>query len=167
MLYPQTGSPSGLQLTSAQKPAPPTADRTAQARTLLAVAEEEFRTQQYVCCLMRCKILAASFPELPEAQSARQLVAKLKSDPERVRHTSEQLSQALCDLYLDLAGTLIQKGQREQALPYLQWIAQACPHKPPSKSCNSCPHPPCQPARTWKNTWLIKKERLKKRGRES
>jgi thioredoxin-related protein len=118
---------NGIQLAAAQKVSA-TGDRTSQARALLALAEEEFRTQQYVACLMRCKTVTASFPELPEAAAARQLAQKVKSDPERLRIVCEGLTQSLCELYLDLAGSLLRAGQRDQARPYLQWITQACPN---------------------------------------
>jgi hypothetical protein len=120
---------AGLQLTGAQK-VMPAGDRAGQARALLALAEDEFRTQQYVACLLRCKSVAAAFPDLPEAESARQLALKLKSDPERMRAVCDGLTQSLCELYLEQAGAMIQAGQRDQAVPYLLWVTQACPNTP-------------------------------------
>ncbi len=119
----------GLQLTAGQK-MPSAADRVNQARMLLGLAEEEFRAQQYVCCLAHCKTVAATFADLPEAEAARQLAAKLKSDPQRLHLLCDTLTESLCELYLELAASLVQAGQREQAVPYWQWIVQACPNTP-------------------------------------
>jgi thioredoxin-related protein len=149
MLYPPAGAASlggPLQLTAAQKPGSAVLDRTAQARTLLALAEEDFRTQQYVCCLMRCKLLDANFADLPEAGMARQLAQQLKSDPERIQLTSAQLTQSLCELYLDLSKSLIDSGQRQQAATYLQWIMQACPHTPQAEAAEQLLNPPATAA---------------------
>ena len=40
--------------------------RRDRARDLLAQAREDFRTQQYLCCLDRCEALASQFADLPE-----------------------------------------------------------------------------------------------------
>lgn len=126
---PAGGKDNSIQLTSGQKTGAAT-DRLGQARALLALAQDEFRTQQFVCCLLHCTMLTSSFADLPEAEQARQLAVKLKSDPERLRQTCDHLTQSLCDLYLELSASLIKNGQAALAAPYLQWICQACPGTP-------------------------------------
>lgn len=124
-------NPSGIQLTSGmQKVTPPVGDRKQQAKIMLAQAEEEFRTEQFISCLIRCKIIAATFPDLEESMAARKLAVQLKSDPERVQLTCDQMASTLCELYMDLAVSWAKQGNTQKATPYLQWIVQSCPNTP-------------------------------------
>jgi thioredoxin-like negative regulator of GroEL len=101
--------------------------RTRRARELLAQAREEYRTQQYLCCLNRCDVLMTSFPELPEGVEAMQLAAEIKNNPEWMRLACDTLSDQLGTLYLSLAETWLKKGQPEQAVICLERVVQTLP----------------------------------------
>jgi thioredoxin-like negative regulator of GroEL len=101
--------------------------RSRRARELLAMAREEYRTQQYLFCLKRCDVLAGSFPDLPEGVEAMQLAAEIKNNPEWMRQACDTLSDQLGMLYLSLAETLLKKGQPEQAVVCLERVIQTLP----------------------------------------
>ncbi|MBV9125542.1 MAG: DUF255 domain-containing protein, partial [Planctomycetes bacterium] len=90
----------------------PTQARTRQAGALLAQARQEFTANQYLSCLDRCEALNKGFADLPEASTARELAARIKSNPEAMRRVSVELNVRLGNLYLNLADTWLQKGQR-------------------------------------------------------
>ncbi len=121
-------SDNQIQLTSAAQPQTPSRrmNRAQLAKKLMVLAKEEFRTKQYVCCLTRCKVVTATFPDLPEATQARHLILQIKNDPEKLLHTCNKLTDSLCELYIDLANTLVQNGQKKEAVTYLEWVIQAC-----------------------------------------
>jgi thioredoxin-related protein len=102
-------------------------ERLRQARELLALAAEDYRTRQYVCCLERCKILGDGYADLPEGAEAQKLAARIKGDPEAARRACEGLSDRLGELYLELAETLLKQGQPQQAAPYLERVLQVSP----------------------------------------
>jgi hypothetical protein len=102
--------------------------RKDRARELLAQAREDFRTQQYLCCLDRCEVLASQFSDLPEAAEAAQLTADIKGNTEWARAACDQLSDRLGVLYLSLADTCLKKGQPQQAEFYLQRVVQSLPN---------------------------------------
>jgi thioredoxin-like negative regulator of GroEL len=101
--------------------------RTRRARELLAQAREEYRTQQYLCCLNRFDTVVGSFPDLPEGVEAMQLAAEIKNNPEWMRLACDTLSDQLGTLYLSLAETWLKKGQPEQAVICLERVVQALP----------------------------------------
>ena len=102
--------------------------RKNRARDLLAQAREDFRTQQYLCCLDRCEVLTAQFADLPEAADAAQLAADIKGNAEWARSACDQLSDRLGVLYLSLAETCLKKGQPQQAVFYLERVVQSFPN---------------------------------------
>src|SRR5262245_13892077 len=59
-----------------------TTQRAKRARELLALAKEDFRTQEYLTCLSRCHILTTAFRDLPEGMEAEQLEGEIRSNPE-------------------------------------------------------------------------------------
>ena len=101
--------------------------RTKRARELLAQAKEDFRTQQYLCCLDRCEMLAAGFADLPEGTEAIQLASQIKNNPEWLLKAADNLSDRLGMLYLAMAETWLRKGQPDQAVQYLEKVVQAFP----------------------------------------
>ncbi len=101
--------------------------RQRRARELLAQAREEYRTQQYLCCLNRCDVIVSSFPELPEGLEAVQLAAEIKNNPEWMRQACDTLSDQLGMLYLSLADTWLKKGQPQQAVLCLERVVQTLP----------------------------------------
>jgi thioredoxin-like negative regulator of GroEL len=101
--------------------------RSRRAQELLAQAREEYRTQQYLCCLNRCEVLAGSFPDLPEGVEALQLASEIKNNPEWMRLACDSLSDQLGTLYLSLAETWLRKGQPQQAIICLERVVQMLP----------------------------------------
>jgi thioredoxin-like negative regulator of GroEL len=101
--------------------------RKRRARELLALAREDYRTQQYLGCLNRCDVLTGSFPDLPEGVEALQLAAEIKNNPDWMRQACDTLSDQLGMLYLSLADTWLKKGQPEQAAICLERIVQTLP----------------------------------------
>jgi tetratricopeptide (TPR) repeat protein len=102
--------------------------RTRRARELLAQAREDYRTQQYLCCVDRCEILAAAYEDLPEGAEAQQMLAEIKNNPELMRLLCETLSERAGGLYLSLAETLVKKGQPQQAMLYLERVLHSFPN---------------------------------------
>jgi thioredoxin-like negative regulator of GroEL len=101
--------------------------RSRRARELLAQAKEDYRTQQYLCCLDRCELLAASYADLTEGSEAMQLASEIKNNPEWMRQACESLSDRLGMLYLGLAETWLRKGQPQQAVQYLEKVVAQFP----------------------------------------
>ncbi len=101
--------------------------RTRRARELLAQAKEDYRTQQFLCCLDRCEILAASYADLSEGAEAVQLAAEIKNNPEWMQGACDSLTDRLGLLYLSMAETWLKKGQPQQAAQCLERVMQACP----------------------------------------
>jgi hypothetical protein len=101
--------------------------RPRKARDLLAQAREDYRTQQYLCCLDRLEHLATNYGDLPEGAQAVQLAGEIKSNPEWMKQACDSLSDRLSVLYLSLADTWLKNGQPHQAVIYLERIVQAFP----------------------------------------
>jgi thioredoxin-like negative regulator of GroEL len=104
-----------------------TGDRAQRARDLLAQAKEEYRQQNDAAFLERCNLLTASFAGSPEAAEAQRLAAQIKNEPERLAQVCERLTDSLGNTYLDLAESLLRKGQAQQALSYLEKTVRTCP----------------------------------------
>ncbi|HXG10542.1 MAG TPA: DUF255 domain-containing protein [Gemmataceae bacterium] len=101
--------------------------RARRARELLAQAREDYRAQQFLCCLDRCEFLAAHYPDLPEGAQALELAAQIKANPEWMQKACDTLSDRLGLLYLALAETWLKNGQPRQAVIYLERVVQAFP----------------------------------------
>jgi thioredoxin-related protein len=120
----------GGQLLSslAAKPEVKAVMRSRRAQELLAQAREDYRTQQYLCCLDRCEVLSATYGDLPEGAEAGQLVAEIKNNPEWLQNACTSLTERLGGLYMSLAETWIRKGQPQQAAACLERVIQSLPH---------------------------------------
>ena len=101
--------------------------RKDRARDLLAQAREDYRTQQFLCCLDRCEVLIAQFTELPEAAEAVQLSTDIKNNPEWAKQACDQMGDRMGVLYLALADGCLKKGQPQQAVFYLERVVQNFP----------------------------------------
>jgi thioredoxin-related protein len=124
----QAAAEAGQLLSNlAAKPAVKDDVRGRQARTLLAQAREDYRTEQYLCCLDRCEVLRTVYADLPEGSEAVQLAAEIKNNPEWLQKACETATERVSGLYLSLAETLIRKGQPQQASLYLEKVVQAFP----------------------------------------
>jgi thioredoxin-related protein len=116
-----------LSTQTAKPPEPKNPARARRAKELLAQAREDYRTQQYLCCLDRCELLAANYADLSEANEAMQLSSEIKNNPEWMKSAAESLSDRLGLLYLALADTWIRKGQPQEAAQCLERVIQSCP----------------------------------------
>jgi len=124
----QAAAEGGQMLSSlALKPEVKTQQRGQRARELLAQAREDYRTQQYLCCIDRCELLASTYGDLPEGAEASQLVAEIKNNPEWMQQACEGLSDRLGGLYLSLAETWLKKGQPNQAILCLEKVIHSLP----------------------------------------
>jgi tetratricopeptide (TPR) repeat protein len=103
-------------------------DRARKAREALAQAREEYRAQQYALCLDHCEVLAATYPDLPEAAQAVQLASEIKNNPEWLKQACDQLGDRLAAFYLSMAETWLRKGQPQQAVFYLERVQQFFPN---------------------------------------
>lgn len=127
-LYPGTQAAADANVMLTQNPDVRDQQRAKRARELLAQAKEDFRTQQYLCCLDRCELLTTSYADLPEGMQAIQLGSEIKNNPEWMRSACENLSDRLGLLYLSLAETWIRKGDPTQATHYLERVVQSFPN---------------------------------------
>lgn len=117
----------GLLASLAAKPEMRDQQRQRRARELLALAKDDFRTQQYVVCLDRCETLTTSYSDLAEGQEALQLAAEIKDKPELMAKACDGLNQRLGTMYLTLAETWMKKGQPAQAQQCLEKVLQTVP----------------------------------------
>jgi uncharacterized protein YyaL (SSP411 family) len=103
-------------------------NRARRARDLLKQAQEDFRTQQFSCCLDRCELLTAQFGDLSESADAVRLEAEIKANAEWMKTACDQLGDRLGVLYLGLAESCLKKGQPQQAVFYLERVVQVFPN---------------------------------------
>jgi thioredoxin-like negative regulator of GroEL len=101
--------------------------RTARARELLAQARDDYRTEQWLCCLDRCDLLVASYGDLAEASDALTMAGAIRSNPEWMQKTCESMAVRLGEMYLGLAETWMQKGQPQQAMLCLERVMRTFP----------------------------------------
>lgn len=124
----QAATEGGQMLTVlTAKPEVKVQQQTRRARELLAQAREDYRTQQYLCCMDRCEVLTTTYGDLPEGLEAAQLLTEIKSNPEWMRQACETLTERLGGLYLAMAETWLKKGQPQQAILCLERVLQAFP----------------------------------------
>jgi uncharacterized protein YyaL (SSP411 family) len=102
-------------------------DRPRRAAELLRQAREDYKDRHYLCALDRCEELAERFADLPEAAEAEKLAAEIKDNPEWSKKAADQLADRLCLLYLSLAESLLQKGEPQQAVHYLERVRKMFP----------------------------------------
>jgi thioredoxin-related protein len=131
----QAATESGEFLAAlAAKPEVQTQVRIRQAREVLAQAREDYRTQQYLCCLDRCERLTTNYADLPEGVEGEQLANQIKHNPEWLQQACDTLTGRLSGLYLALAETCIQKNEPLRAAHYLEWIVHAFPGTPQAET---------------------------------
>jgi tetratricopeptide (TPR) repeat protein len=116
------------QLLTARVEASESSGRSRRARDVLNQAQEDYRTQQFSCCLDRCELLTTQFADLPEGAEALRLEAEIKGNSEWLKIASDQLGDRLGVLYLGLAESCFKKGQPQQAVFYLERVVQAFPN---------------------------------------
>ncbi|HEY1379376.1 MAG TPA: DUF255 domain-containing protein [Gemmataceae bacterium] len=116
-----------LLTTLAARPEMRDQQRRQRARELLALARDDYRTQQYLGCLDRCETLAAAYSDLPEGVEAQQLAAEVKDNPDYLVRACDSLNARMGAMYLTLAETWVKKGQPAQALLCLEKVLQTAP----------------------------------------
>jgi tetratricopeptide (TPR) repeat protein len=112
----------------ADKPETLDRQRARQARDLLAMAKEEFRTGRYYDCLQRCEQIAASHADRPEAKEALALASDVKNNPDRLAAACEQMNEKTAAMYLALADSWMKKGQEKEALACLEKVMKLSPN---------------------------------------
>jgi thioredoxin-related protein len=121
------GEASTLLTAMAAKPEARSQIRSRRAQELLAQARENYRTEQFACCLERCELLMTNYGDLAEGVEGSQLAAQIKNNPEWLQQACDSLGDRLGTLYSTLAETWLKKGQPQQAARYLERVIQAFP----------------------------------------
>jgi thioredoxin-related protein/outer membrane protein assembly factor BamD (BamD/ComL family) len=101
--------------------------RSRRAREMLVQAREDYRMQQFSCCLDRCELLVGQFANTPEAQDAAQLMNDIKGNPEFLKSACNQLGDRLAVMTLALADSLLKKSQPQEAIFYFEKVIQNYP----------------------------------------
>ncbi len=118
---------AGMLTSLAKTPELRGTQRLTRARELLAQAKDDFRTEQWLCCLDRCDVLASTYGDLTEAAEALQMASAIRSNPEWMQKTCDSMSIRLGEMYLGLAETWLQKGQPQEATKCLQHVIRTFP----------------------------------------
>jgi thioredoxin-like negative regulator of GroEL len=101
--------------------------RARRARELLALAREDFRTQQFAGALEKSDLIAAGYSELPEAMDAARIAADIRANPEHLAKACSHLQDRLSQTYIALADSWIKKGNMEEATTCLERIQREFP----------------------------------------
>jgi thioredoxin-related protein len=101
--------------------------RIRKAREMLALAREDFQSQQFLGCLERCELLMTSYSDLAESSEAKKLMTSIQENPEHLAKACEALNFRTAAMYLALAESWAAKGQPEQAVICLERIMQIAP----------------------------------------
>jgi thioredoxin-like negative regulator of GroEL len=101
--------------------------RARRAKEMLTQAREDYRMQQFTCCLDRCELLVSQFSSTAEAQDAAALMNDIKGNPEFLKSACNQLGDRLAVLTLALAESLLKKGQPQEAVFYFERVVQNYP----------------------------------------
>jgi thioredoxin-related protein len=118
---------AGMLASIAKTPEMRNSQRGVRARELLAQAKEDFRTEQWLCCLDRCDLLVSSYGDLKEGGEALQLASSIRSNPDWMQRACESMSTRLGDMYINLAESWLQKGQPQQAMLCLERVIRTFP----------------------------------------
>ena len=114
-----------------------TKPRTVMAQEQLASAQDDFRRQLFADCLDKCDRLTAQFADLPESRTASTLATLIKTDPERLTIACEQLNERTANLYLTLAETWMQKGQKKEAIACYEKVTRLAPTSRPAETAQA------------------------------
>lgn len=122
-----TREATDLMARMAQNPEIRSHQRLRRAQDLLTQAKEYYKNRDYFLSLDRCEALVNGYPDLSEGQEGAQLANEIKNNPDLLQNACDSLSDRLGNLYLSLADSLLKKGQRQQAMNYLQRVISAFP----------------------------------------
>ena len=102
--------------------------RGKRARELLVQAKDFYKNREFIPCLDRCEVLAASYGDMQEGQEALLIVNEIKGNPEWLQiPPPTTMSDRLGAIWLGLADSHLKKSQPQQAEMYLQRVIQAFP----------------------------------------
>ncbi|MCI0641355.1 MAG: DUF255 domain-containing protein [Gemmataceae bacterium] len=101
--------------------------RTRRAGELLTQARDFFKNREFILCLDRCEVLAASYGDLIEGQEAARIANEVRANTEWLQNAADTLAERLGGLYLALADTHLRRGNHQQGEFYLQRVVQAFP----------------------------------------
>lgn len=118
---------AGMLTSLTKTPEVKSVQRTARARELLAQAKEDYRSEQWLCCLDRCDLLASSYGDLPEASEALGMASAIRGNPEWMQKACDSMTVRLGEMQLSLAETWLQKGQPQQAMLCLERLIRNFP----------------------------------------
>jgi tetratricopeptide (TPR) repeat protein len=124
---PAANEAKGLLANLAARPEVHEKPRARRAAELLALAREDFRTQQFHSCLERCELIAATFADLSEAREASKMLGEIKANPEWMARACSNLNERLCSMYLSLADSWLKKGRADEAAVCLEKVQQLAP----------------------------------------
>lgn len=112
----------------AEKPETVDRQQARQARDLLALAKEEFRTGRYYDCLQRCEHLTTTFQTRAEGKEGASLAAEINNHPDRLAVACEQMNEKTAAMYLTLADSWAKKGHDKEAAGCLEKVGRLCPN---------------------------------------
>ncbi|MCI0376442.1 MAG: DUF255 domain-containing protein [Gemmataceae bacterium] len=101
--------------------------RTRRAGELLTQARDFFKNREFILCLDRCEVLAASYGDLIEGQEAARIASEVRANTEWLQNAADTLADRLGGLYLALADAHLRRGNHQQGEFYLQRVVQAFP----------------------------------------
>jgi hypothetical protein len=102
-------------------------ERLDTARLLLTMAREEFRTHQYLLCLLRCEEIVGRYADLPQAGEANTMATTLRNNAAAMQKVCDTMPDVMGGVYLSVAENKIRAGEPQQAIYYLERIIQAFP----------------------------------------
>ena len=101
--------------------------RNRRAKELMAMAREEFRTQQYNGCLEKCELLIANYADRSEGAEAAKLASEIKANPDWLSKACSDQNERLNNLYVSLAEVWLKNGKEDEAVTCYQKIQQLFP----------------------------------------
>jgi tetratricopeptide (TPR) repeat protein len=97
------------------------------AAQMLQWARDDFRAQQFACCVDRCLNLTANYADLPEAAEAGHLLDQIKANTDWLRITADAYAERLGEMYLAQAENWLRKGEPQKARDVYQNILTTLP----------------------------------------
>jgi tetratricopeptide (TPR) repeat protein len=103
-------------------------ERLRQSHELMLQAQEDFRSGQYLICLIRCDTLTSRFGDLPDGAEAAELAAKITTNPEWMQQVCDTLPDLGGMSFLKMAEAKLKQGEPQQAVIFLERVLQAFPN---------------------------------------
>jgi thioredoxin-related protein len=116
--------PAPALLAVTDPPSRPSRSDDPSAGRLLALAKDDYRAGQLLGCLERCRRIASTYPDAPEAAEAQRLVVEISDDSK----TQAAMADMLCEMYLARANTAMAQGRSSEATELLERVRQINPN---------------------------------------